>query len=130
MIEVERLQDRPANNVIVIPSIMAIPKCEPNPKLLSNTLSYCSYWCDKSRERKKTYPIPLSFQSDIGGSGDVLRLWSCIWLAHLLHDAIEACPMKSGTLTPIWKHKPVSKTEKQGNVWKVLCKLRKSCKVS
>ena len=67
-------------------------KREPMWKMLRNVLSYCSYWSDKTQERKKIFLLPLPFPSDINGSGNAFRLWSCIWLAHLLHDAIEACP--------------------------------------
>ena len=86
--ELNKPQDKTGKNVIVVPSIMTIRKCEPNPKLLLNTLNYCSYWCDKTRDRKKTCLIPLSFQSDIDGSGDVLRLCN-VWLTGILNIESE-----------------------------------------
>ena len=103
---------------------------EPMWKMLRNVLSYCSYWSDKTQDRKKIFLLPLPFPSDINGSGNAFRLWSCIWLAHLLHDAIEACPQQSRPLTPIWKCKSsYSIKTKEFNIWKVLRMLVSSFKM-
>ena len=108
-------------NVVAINEGTELYKREPMWKIIRNVLSCYSYWSDKTQERKKIFLLPLPFPSDINGSGNFFRLWSCIWLAHLLHDAIEACPQNSRSLTPIWKHKrPCSINTKEFNIWKVL----------
>ena len=118
------------NQSVAIKDGIELHKKEPMWIIVRNVLSFSSYWSDKRQERKKIFLLPLPYPSDIDGSGNAFRLWSCIWLAHLLHDAIEACPQKSRPLTPIWKCKSsCSINMKEFNVWKVLRMLVSSFKV-
>ena len=117
-------------NKVAIKDDIELYKRDPLWKIVRNVLSCCSYWSDKTQDRKKIFLLPLPFPSDINGSGNTFRLWSCIWLAHLLHDAIAAFPQKSRCLTPIWKRKSsCSINTKEFNVWKVLRILVRSFKM-
>ena len=83
---------------------------------------------DQEKKSKDTgvYIVPLSVQSDIFGRAGAWRAWSCIWLAHLIHDAIDSIPMMSGTLTPIWKQRKIVATKDSRNdIWKFICKAKK-----
>ena len=82
-------------NVVAIKDGIELYERELMWKIVRNVLSCCSYWNDKTQVRKKIFLLPLPFPSDINGSGNAFRLWSCIWLAHLLYDAIEALPQES-----------------------------------
>ena len=113
--------ETPGTNQAEIHNSVDLYKKEQSWKILRNALNIYSYWSDKPQERREIFLLPLPYPSDIDGIGNALRLWSCIWLAHLLHDAIEACPKKSGSLTPIWKHGDrYSIIKKEFNTWNVL----------
>ena len=103
----------------------------PNWKILKFAINCSSYWNDKTEERKQVFLLPLPCPLDIDGSENNLRLWSCIYLAHLLYDTMNSLPIKSKVLTPIWKQKneqPLIK--KEFNIWKVLSLLMTSFKMN
>ena len=74
--------------------------------------------------------IPLQFNSDIYGRGGAWREWSCIWLAHLLYNAIASVSIESGPLTPIWRIvRPVTQDHMRPNAWTNLYKLKSMWKL-
>ena len=70
-------------------------------KVYSRTLSdeFKQTTCDE--ETKDIYIVPLSFQSDIFGRAGAWRVWSSIWIARLIHNAMQSIPMMTGTLIPV-----------------------------
>ena len=90
--------------------------------------------CKKQDKEKKItdggiYIVPLSIQSDIFGRSGAWRAWSCIWLAHLIHNAIESIPMMSGTLIPIWKQRKSNNNNSKTNILSIICNIKRVKKV-
>ena len=90
--------------------------------------------CKKQDKEKKItdggiYIVPLSIQSDIFGRSGAWRAWSCIWLAHLIHNAIESIPMMSGTLIPIWKQRKSNNNNSKTNFLSIICNMKRVKKV-
>ena len=100
----------------------------------SNPLNRPPDDCKKQDKEKKItdrgiYIVPLSIQSDIFGRSGAWRAWSCVWLAHLIHNAIESIPMMSGTLTPIWKQRNFNNNNSKTNILSVICNIKRVKKV-
>ena len=128
---IEKNKDLPEGNAVVNLNRTDLYKKGPNWKILKFAINCSSYWNDKTEERKKIFLLPLPYPSDIDGSENNFRLWSCIYLAHLLYDALDSCPLTSGALTPIWKQKNVQPLiKKEFNIWKVLSLLLISFKTN
>ena len=106
-------------------------KIDPNQSIPSN----CSHDDSKKQDKEKKtadrgiYVVPLSIQSDIFGRSGAWRAWSCVWLAHLIHNAIESIPMMSGTLTPIWKQRNFNNNNSKTNILSVICNIKRVKKV-
>ena len=100
----------------------------------SNPLNRPPDDCKKQDKEKKItdrgiYIVPLSIQSDIFGRSGAWRAWSCVWLAHLIHNAIESIPMMSGTLTPIWKQRKLNNDNSKANILSIICNIKRVKKV-
>ena len=100
----------------------------------SNPLNRPPDDCKKQDKEKKItdrgiYIVPLSIQSDIFGRSGAWRAWSCVWLAHLIHNAIESIPIMSGTLTPIWKQRNFNNNNSKTNILSVICNIKRVKKV-
>ena len=79
----------------------------------------------KSNETTYIYVVPFSVQSDIFGRSGAWRVWSCIWLAHLIQKGIESIPTMSGTLTPVWKQKKRNSTlNSKIDILNLFCKIK------
>ena len=100
----------------------------------SNPLNRPPDDCKKQDKEKKItdrgiYIVPLSIQSDIFGRSGAWRAWSCVWLAHLIHNAIESIPMMSDTLTPIWKQGKLNDKNSKANILSIICNIKRVKKV-